>query len=76
MVKVVTNNLMIVMLNLALMRLAPLSVVLSQILDSLLIQLQKHPVSRIQELSLFLIGLIGNLNVNFMVQIQISSQEK
>ncbi len=62
-----TNNLMIVMRKLHLG-------VLLQILDSPLIQRREHPASKMQELNLHLLGLIGYLNVNFMGQIYISNQ--
>ena len=69
-----TSNLMIVMLKFIIATMVH-QVVLYQLLDSLLIQLQKHPVSKMQELNLQLVGLIGSFNANFMDQIKIFSQE-
>ena len=73
-VKDATSNLMIVMLKFIIATMVH-QVVLYQLLDSLLIQLQKHPVSKMQELNLQLVGLIGSFNANFMDQIKIFSQE-
>ncbi len=66
--KDVTNNLTIVMHKL-------IQGVLSQILNSPLIYRWKYPASKMQELNLQLVGLIGTLNVNFMDQIHISNQD-
>ncbi len=67
--KDVTNNLTIV-------RHKQHQEVLLQILDLPLIQRQKHPASKMQELNLQLVTLVGSYNVNFMDRIHISNQDR